>query len=360
MKSLPVMTNDGLRACPGARKIDETETPDRIIMYKVVLCRALHPTAMAMLEARSDIELRVLTTEFRGPPLQKELAAHIADADGILVGLEKVQADRLAIAPKLRVVSRFGVGFDTLDIPACTRQGVTVGVVNGANDLSVCEHAMMLMLAVARRTVEYDASVRAGTWMIQHGRRMHELSERSVLIVGYGRIGTRVARLCAAFGMHVMVHDPNFPLPRIAADGHEPIADLMEGVAKADVVSLHCPLEDSTRHMVNAGFLKHMKPTAWLINTARGGLVDEAALAAALADGTIEAAGVDVLVQEPPDPANPLFALPNVVLAPHNAAAPLECYAKMSRRAALNLIEYFDGKLDPGYCVNPEALRRNA
>ena len=330
--------------------------------YKIVLCRALHPTAMAMLEARDDIELKVLTTEFRGPPMTKELAETIGDADGIMVGLEKVQADLLAIAPKLRVISRFGVGFDTLDIPGCTRQGVTVGVVNGANDLSVAEHAMMLMLAVARRTVEYDASVRAGTWMIQHGRRMHELSERSVLVIGYGRIGTRVARLCTAFGMKVMVHDPAFPLPRIAADGHTPVAavDLMDAVAEADVVTLHCPLEEATRAMVNADFLKQMKRTAWLINTARGGLVDEAALAAALADGTIEAAGVDVLVTEPPNPENPLFKLPNVVLAPHNAAAPLECYAKMSRRAALNLIEYFDGKLDPGYCVNPEALGRNA
>jgi len=330
--------------------------------YKVVLCRALHPTAMALLEARDDIELKVLTTEFRGPPLQKELAAAIGDADGIMVGLEKVQADLLALAPKLRVVSRFGVGFDTLDIPACTRQGVTVGVVNGANDLSVAEHAMMLMLAVARRTVEYDASVRSGTWMIQHGRRMHELSERTVLVLGYGRIGTRVARLCSAFGMKVTVHDPNFPLPRIAADGHTPVAapDLMDAVAAADVVTLHCPLDDVTRRMVDGSFLKRMKPSAWLINTARGGIVDEAALAAALADGTIEAAGLDVLVTEPPNPDNPLFKLPNVVLAPHNAAAPLECYAKMSRRAALNLIEYFDGALDPGYCVNPEALRRNA
>ena len=328
-------------------------------MYKLVLCRALHPTAMALLEGRRDIDLKVLTTEFRGPPLQKELAENIADADGIMVGLEKVGPDLLALAPKLRVISRFGVGFDTLDIPACTRQGVLVGVVNGANDLSVAEHAMMLMLAVARRTIEYDASVRAGTWMIQHGRRMHELSERSVLVVGYGRIGTRVARLCTAFGMTVMVHDPFFPTPRIAADGHIPAPDLMAAVEQADIVTLHCPLDVATRGMVDAAFLARMKTSAWLINTARGGLVDEAALAAALADGTIEAAGLDVLVTEPPAVDNPLFRLPNVVLAPHNAAAPLECYAKMSRRAALNLIEFLDGKLDPGYCVNPEVLGRN-
>ena len=328
-------------------------------MPKVVLCRALHPTAMAMLAARPEFEVKVLTTEFRGPPLQKELTENAGDADAIMVGLEKVQPDLLSQAPRLRMVSRFGVGFDTLDIPACSRRGVTVGVVNGANDLSVAEHAMMLMLSVARRTVEDHASVRAGTWMIQTGRRMHELSERTILIVGYGRIGTRVAKLCTAFGMRVMVHDPAFPTPRIAADGHVPAPDLMAAVPQADVVSLHCPLSEETRQMVDAEFLVQMKRTAWLINTARGGLVDEAALATALADGTIEAAGIDVMVQEPPDPANPLFRLPNVVLAPHNAAAPLECYAKMSRRAVANIIEYFDGTLDPGYVVNPETLGKN-
>lgn len=328
-------------------------------MPKVVLCRALHPTAMEMLAARPDIETVFLSQDFRGPPLQNELTAAMVDADGIMVGLERVTAEMLAGAPNLRVVSRFGVGFDTLDIPACTRAGVTVGVVNGANDLSVAEHTMMLLLATARRTLEMDASVRAGTWMVQSGRRMHELSERTILLVGYGRIGTRVAKLCAAFGMRVMVHDPAFPVPRIAADGHIPAPDLMAAVAETDVVSLHLPLSDATRGMVDAAFLARMKPSAWLINTARGGLVDEAALAHALSIGVIEAAGVDVLVQEPPNPANPLFKLPNIVLAPHNAAAPLECYAKMSRRAAANLIDYFDGRLDPGYCVNPEALGRN-
>jgi len=112
--------------------------------------------------------------------------------------------------------------------------------------------------------------------------------------------------------------------------------------------------------MVNADFLARMKPGAWLINAARGGLVDEAALAAALSGGVIEAAGMDVLVREPPDPGNALFKLPNVVLSPHNAAAPMECYAKMSQRAVLNLIDCFDGVIDPGYTVNPEVLGRNA
>ena len=329
------------------------------IRHKLVLCRALHPTAMEMIAGRDDIDLTVLTDQFRGPPLQKELTEAMRTADGVMIGLEKITEAMLADAPGLRVISRFGVGFDNLDIPACTKRKVLVGVVNGANDLSVAEHAMMLMLTTARRTLEMDASVRAGTWMVQSGRRMHELAERSVLVVGYGRIGTRVARLCAAFGMKVMVHDPAFPTPRIAADGHIPAPDLMTAVAQADIVTLHCPLEDATRGMVNTGFLTQMQPHAWLINTARGGLVDEAALAHALSTGVIEAAGVDVLVTEPPNADNPLFKLPNIVLSPHNAAAPLECYAKMSRRAVSNLLDYFDGVIDPGYTVNPEVLGRN-
>ena len=299
-------------------------------MHKLVLCRALHADAMAMLTARDDIQLTVLSQAFRGPPMQAELAAVIGDADGIMVGLETIDAALLDTAPKLRVVSRFGVGVDSIDIAACTRRRVLVGVVNGANDASVAEHAMMLLLAVARRAIEMDASVRAGTWMMQEGRRMRELAGRTVLVVGYGRIGTRVARLCAAFGMRVTVHDPAFTTPRIAADGHEPAPDLMAAARLADVISLHCPLNAATRRMVDAGFLGQMKPGSWLINTARGGLVDEAALIAALAEGRIEAAGLDVLVQEPPHPDNPLFRLPNVVLAPHNAAAPLETWAKMS------------------------------
>ena len=157
----------------------------------------------------------------------------------------------------------------------CTKHGILVGVVNGANDLSVAEHTMMLMLAVARRLVEFDASVRAGTWMLQTGRRMHELAGKKVLVIGYGRIGARVARLCKAFGMKTMVTDPAFPTPRIAADGHIPVKDLWAAIPDADVVSLHCPLDQVTRGMVNAAFLKRMKPTAWLINAARGPIVDE-------------------------------------------------------------------------------------
>jgi D-3-phosphoglycerate dehydrogenase len=285
----------------------------------------------------------------------------VLGAQAVLVGLENVDEALLDRASELKIVSRFGVGYDTVDIAACTRRGVVVGVTNGGNDLAVAEHTMMLLLAVARRTIEMDASVRAGAWMIREGRPMGELAGRTVLVIGYGRIGTRVARFCAAFGMRVMVCDPGFPVPRIAADGHIPVTDIAAALPEVDVLTLHCPLSDTTHHLINRELLGLMKPTAWLINAARGPLVDEAALIAALSAGKLEAAGLDVQMREPPDAANPLLQLKNVVLSPHNAAAPIECYEKMSIRAAKNMLELFDGVLDPGYVVNPETLpnRRN-
>jgi D-3-phosphoglycerate dehydrogenase / 2-oxoglutarate reductase len=327
-------------------------------MHKLVFCRPLDEAAMALVRARPDVSITMLVPDWRSSPVTEELAREIGDAFGVMLDLEPITGELLARAPKLKVISRFGVGYDAVDVPACTRHGVVVSIAAGANDLSVAEHAMMLMLAVARRAVEYDRSVRAGNWMIQTGRRMHELAGKKVLVVGYGRIGTRVAKLCNAFGMTCMVTDPAFPTPRIAADGHIPAPDMWAAIPEADIVTLHCPLDAVTRGMVNAAFLRRMKPTAWLINTARGPIVDEPALAAALADGTIEAAGVDVLTTEPTEADNPLFALPNIVISPHNAALPHESVAKMSRRAVLNLLDFIDGRLDPGYTVNPDVLTR--
>lgn len=320
-------------------------------MKNVVLCYPLHTSGMALLEARPDIRLSQLSR-----PDPAAFAAALADAHSVLVALEDIGKTELAQAPQLEIISRFGVGYDAIDIAACTRRGVAVGVTNGGNDLAVAEHTLGLMLAVARRTIEMDQIVRTGRWRERGGRPMGELAGRTVLVVGYGRIGTRVARLCAAFGMQVMVCDPMFPTPRIAADGHRPVTDLAAALPEVDVLTLHCPLNDRTRRMIDREMLSLLKSSAWLINAARGPLVDEEALAEALSTGKLEAAGLDVLVQEPPQGDNPLFKLANVVLSPHVAAAPVETFEKMSIRAARNIIDHFDGTLDPGYVVNPEVL----
>lgn len=191
---------------------------------------------------------------------------------------------------------------------------------------------------------------------------MGELSGRRILVVGYGRIGTRVARLCQSFGMVTLVCDPAFPVPRIAADGHIPVTDMAATLPRVDVVTLHCPLGEDTHHLMNREMIGLLPPHAWLINAARGPLADETALYEALSSGRLAAAGVDVLAREPAKGDNPLFSLKNVVLSPHNAAAPVECYEKMSIRAAKNIVDALDSVLDSGFVVNPERLpnRRNA
>ena len=217
----------------------------------------------------------------------------------------------------MRIVSRFGVGYDTVDIAACTRRGVVVGVTNGANDLSVAEHTMMLLLAVARRTIEMDASVRAGNWMIRGGpadgrtRRAHHPGDRLWPHRHPRRTAcaprSACACWCATRRSRCLASRPT---------AYVPVTDVAAALPEVDVLTLHCPLAEDTRHMINREMLGLMKPTAWLINAARGPLVDEEALVEALSSGRLQAAGLDVQLREPPDPANPLLNLKNVVLEP--------------------------------------------
>lgn len=320
-------------------------------MPHVILGRDLHPAGRALLDARPDITVEVLpesTTE--------ALIDRVPAADAVVLFLERMDDRALARGNRLRVVSRFGVGYDSIDIPACTRRGIPVAVTNGANDIAVAEHALMLMLGVAKHVVQYDRDVHQGVWRALNSHPMLELHGKSVLVVGFGRIGARVARLCAAFGMRVMVFDPGFPTPRIAADGHVPVRNWRDALPQADFVTLHCPLHDGNRGMMDRAAFAAMKKGAVFINTARGPLVDEAALGEALASGHLGGAGIDVLVVEPAAGDHPLFRQPNLIVSPHNAAAPDTCLARMAQRAAQNVLDGLDGTIDPGFLVNPEVL----
>jgi D-3-phosphoglycerate dehydrogenase len=297
-----------------------------------------------------------VTLDYPGNATNMSLEERLRDADGLIVRGTKVDDALLVNAERLRVVCRHGVGYDLVDVPALTRRGIALMITPEANAASVAEHTLMLMLGLARRVVPVSTAVRQGVWRVQGQSSTFELGGRSVLVVGFGRIGTRVARLCAAFGMQVMVHDPYIPAGTIRGSGYEAIEHRDAGLARADFVTIHIPANDLTRGSVNASFLSRMKQGAVLINAARGTLVDEAALEAALRSGHLAAAGLDVLRVEPMVEPLPMLALDNLIVTPHVAASTAEGLRRMAWDSAGNVIDFLAGRVDRDAVVNVEVL----
>lgn len=256
------------------------------------------------------------------PPDSAEFKAALPDAE-YLVGFGDASMNDTFYksAPKVKLVQLLSAGYDRCDIEAARRAGVPICNNGGANAISVAEHAMMLMLAVSRRLVWQHANVSAGRWRGNNWSavKMYELDGRKLGIVGLGRIGKKVVRMAQAFGMSVQYYDTT----RLTEDQADALGVrfrlLDELLRTSDIVSLHVPLTPATQHMIGAPQLRLMKPSAYLINTCRGPVVDEAALYEALANNTIAGAGLDVFDQEPPPPDNKLFGLENVVLTAHFA-----------------------------------------
>jgi D-3-phosphoglycerate dehydrogenase len=324
-------------------------------MPHVICPQTIHEDARALIRATPGFTLEVLPD--RGPAT---LAARLPDADALILRTILVDREFLSHCPKLRIVARHGVGYDIIDIPALTERGIPVTITPEANAVSVAEHALMLMLACMRKLPGYDANVRRFLWAAQPDLPAFEMAGKTVLVFGFGRIGTRVARLCKAFDMRVLVRDPFMPKGTIRGAGYEPVDDVNAALAAADVVTLHCPSNAETRRMVDAGFLGAMKRGAVLVNTARGTLVDEPALDRALRDGQVGAAGLDVFEEEPVAEPIPLLTAPNLICTPHVAASTQEGLRRMAMESARAVLDFFAGKLDADVVVNREVLRRNA
>jgi D-3-phosphoglycerate dehydrogenase len=272
---------------------------------------------------------------------------------GTIAGSEPYTERVFAHAPGLKAVARLGVGYDQVDVPAATRHGVAVAMAFGSNHEVVADHAMALMAAVAHRIVEYDRRARAGDW----GSRFHgRLHGTTVGIVGFGRIGRALAKRCQGFNMEVLVADPVAEADTVGRLGYR-LVELDELLRAADFVSLHAPLTAETHHLIDTRRLALMGPGAFLVNTARGGLVDEAALVAALQAGQIGGAGLDVFEEEPLPPESPLRQLDNVVLTPHVAGTSAAGLRAMTERCVDNLLALTRGRdPGPGLVLNPEVL----
>ena len=251
---------------------------------------------------------------------RERLLRLVGDTRALMVrNMTPVDAELIAAAGRLEVVGRIGVGLDNLDLPALGEHGVVVCYPPEENAVSVAEHVFALLLALARKVPAADRSTRAGEWD-RYSHIGFELFGKTMTILGMGRIGMRVALRARAFGMRVLAYDPYLvpQSPAITESGAD-LVSLEEALSQADVVSLHLPLTKETRQLLNADSLALMKPTAVVLNTSRGGVIDEAALASALAAGRLGGAGLDVREAEPPAP-GPLDTLPNVVLTPHIAS----------------------------------------
>jgi len=319
---------------------------------KILLPNNLARAGWDQLQGRDDIE----AVSFSNTIKPEELRAALGDAVGIALSATPFTAAELDAAPKLEVVARVGVGYDAVEVPALTRRRVPLFVSGTANSVSVAEKAMFLMLTLAKRGAMMDALVREGRWWDKFKDVPVDLWQKTVLVVGFGRIGTRTAKRCLGMEMKVVVYDPYVSADAIRAAGCEPASDLDAALARADFVTIHCPKTKETVGLINAARLQRMKPTAILVNTARGGIVDEPALEAALKTGQIAGAGIDVFAKEPAAVDHPLLKLPNVVVAPHVAGVTVESRDRMAITTVQNILSMLDGKPIRENVINKEVL----
>lgn len=309
-------------------------------MKPIVALPFRHQAGLICEEARQmllDAGFELVCNETGTRLSREDQKAMIENAFAVIAGTEKYDADMLSGAKNLKAVIRFGVGTDNFDIETMRSKGISLGVI--ANHNSVAEFALTLMLGAVKNLPKFDATVREGAWTRYP---MFELSYKTVGIVGFGRIGRRLAELLKGFNVDILVYDPYVKPEDVAQCGGTAVS-LDELLRKSDFVSLHLPATPQTHHLINAGTLGLMKPNAYLINTSRGALVDETALYEVLSTGRIRGAALDVYETEPVQKGNPLFELDNIVLAPHVSAMSHETNYNGGIICAKSIIQVYQG-----------------
>jgi D-3-phosphoglycerate dehydrogenase / 2-oxoglutarate reductase len=319
---------------------------------KVLVPHNMGKEGVDLLRRRDDIEVQIYPAGIK----QAELLPMLSDVAGIALSGTPYKQAEMDASPAMQVVARIGVGYDAVEVPALTARRVPLMVAGTANSTSVAEHAFHLMMALAKRTAALDAMVRKGNWGDRHAGLPMELSGKTVLIVGFGRIGTRSARRCQGFDMNVLIYDPYVPAEKIASAGCERVTDLDAALPRADFVSIHCPKNPETVGMFNAARLSRMKRGSFIVNTARGGIIDEPALHDALTSGQLAGAGLDVFDMEPTPANNTLLELDSVITSPHMAGVTTESVAGMAMVTAENILSVLDDKPNRDNVINKEVL----
>jgi D-3-phosphoglycerate dehydrogenase len=317
--------------------------------FKVLLTDKIDPAGMEILEKVADIK-------FSSSVSEETLTNEASDVDGMIVRVPAVVTRKvLENARRLKVVARFGVGYENIDLEAATEKGIVVTYTPGANAVSVAEHVLGLMFALAKRITQADNAVRKLDWEMRLDYSGIELAGKTLGLVGLGRIGTYIADLAKGLGMSVLVSDPYVSGEKAGELGVELLA-LEPLLRRSDFVVICCALTDETSGLISEKAIDMLKPTSYLINVARGPIVDEQALIKALRDKRIAGAALDVFEKEPPDANNPLLNLQNVILSPHVAGVAQDASRRMSVWVAEDVVRVLNHEL-PKYPVNPQVLR---
>lgn len=319
------------------------QTPATGGKKRLLVAHILGQAGRDILGAREDVEVIEFSNTIEQEAFRSFLAGQPA-VHGVILGLTRFGPAELAAAKGLQVVSRIGVGYDAINVPAMAEAGIPVMICANANCQTVAEYTLFSILALAKRTHELDALVRMNRWHERYRYLPSDVRGREILVVGFGRVGTRVAGLCKAMGMRVSAYDPYVARDVLRSAGVDAIDDLDAALGTADFVTVHCPKTSETAGMFDARRLARFKHGAFLINTARGSIVDEHALGERLASGHIAGAAIDVFLPEPPHTGNPLLEMSNVICSPHLAGVTRESVERMAQLAATNVLSVLDGQ----------------
>ena len=316
-------------------------------MKNILIIQPIDKSGIEILENHPDYNFEIID----GTDLE-EIKKKIIECDGISIRTAKLPAEVIRGAKNLKVISRHGVGYDNIDLEAAKEKNITISITATANAVAVAEHVMFMLLNISKRKDMYDKTVKSGRFNDRNKLpKTIELWNKNILIMGFGRIGKSLIKRCIGFEMNVYAYDPFVSKEEIESLGGKKIEDLKEGVKKMDALTLHMPLNEKTKNIINYEVLKNMKKNCIIINASRGGIINESDLNKSLNENKIFGAGLDVFDTEPPDNDNPLLKNDKTFLSPHTAAFTEECMVRMGKETIQNIIDFFDKKLEKSKIV---------
>jgi len=319
--------------------------------YKVLVVQGLHEQGIQMLKNRTDIEFNVLMSDD-----ENEILEAAKDVNGITVRTAKISSKIIEAANKLQVVSRHGVGYDSIDLVSLNNKKIPLTIAAHSNMISVSEQAMFFLLALSKKVFYYDDYTRKGDWTNRWDVKAWDLAQKNILVIGFGRIGSNFVKRALAFDMNVYVYDPYVEKEKVKISGAIPVDNIIENLPKMDAVTLHCPKNGETTDLFTKKEFDLMKKSSFIINCARGGILNEEDLYEALTNKKIAGAGLDVFDIEPTPSSNPLFKLNNVILSPHIAGVTVESTVRMATETVQNVLDVLDDKINQSVVVNKKEI----